>query len=166
MPCIHPTRRRIRPARRGFTLVEILIVVVILGILAAIVIPTFSNAAQDTRKTTFARDLNTYTQAIMRYQVDTDEYPPDGSSGSMPAELVGYADGGRWGEGTPIGGAWDNETDDSSITAGVGVHFDGSGQTRDATYMTEIDLLVDDGDLENGSFRRLAAGRYYRVIAE
>lgn len=152
--------------RPGFTLVEILIVVVILGILAAIVIPAFSNAAQDTRKTAFTRDLNTYTQAIMRYQVDHDEYPPDGSSGNMPAELTGYADRGRWGENTPIGGVWDNETDDSTITAAMGVHFNGSGDNRDSTYMTEIDRIVDDGDLATGSFRTLAAGRYYRVISE
>jgi len=35
---------------RGFTLVEILIVVIILGILAAIVIPQFSSASNDARR--------------------------------------------------------------------------------------------------------------------
>jgi len=43
-------------SRSGFTLVEILIVVVILGILAAIVVPQFTNAAND------ARDANVATQ--------------------------------------------------------------------------------------------------------
>ena len=41
-----------RIARRGFTLVELLIVVVILGILATIVIPQFSNASQQARENT------------------------------------------------------------------------------------------------------------------
>ena len=37
----------VRARKTGFTLVEILIVVIILGILAAIVIPQFTNASQD-----------------------------------------------------------------------------------------------------------------------
>jgi general secretion pathway protein G len=45
-----------RTVKRGFTLVEILIVVVILGILAAIVVPQFTNAANE------ARGGNTATQ--------------------------------------------------------------------------------------------------------
>ena len=40
--------------KSGFTLIEILIVVIILGILAAIVIPQFSNASNDARKSSLA----------------------------------------------------------------------------------------------------------------
>jgi general secretion pathway protein G len=45
--------------KSGFTLVEILIVVIILGILAAIVIPQFTNASEDARKNSLTSQLQT-----------------------------------------------------------------------------------------------------------
>jgi len=148
--------------RPGFTLMEILIVVVILAILAAIVIPTFASATEDTRRTAFIQDLRAFENAILRYEVDHGVFPPDGSSGFVPSGLEPYVMAGKWEGGTPIGGVWDNETD-GILTAGMGVHFNGTGETRDAAYMTEIDGIVDDGDLSTGSFR-VYGDRYYRVL--
>src|SRR5438132_1670954 len=48
-----------RTRKSGFTLVEILIVVIILGILAAIVIPQFTSASQDARKNSLVSQLQT-----------------------------------------------------------------------------------------------------------
>jgi general secretion pathway protein G len=48
-----------RTRKSGFTLVEILIVVIILGILAAIVIPQFTNASEDARKNSVTSQLQT-----------------------------------------------------------------------------------------------------------
>jgi len=48
-----------RTRKSGFTLVEILIVVIILGILAAIVIPQFTNASQDARRNSLTSQLQT-----------------------------------------------------------------------------------------------------------
>ena len=154
----------IRPhaIRAGFTLMEILIVVVILAILAAIVIPSFASATEDTRRTAFIQDLRAFEGAIMRYQVDHGEFPLDGGSGTVPSGLEPYVQQGKWEGGTPIGGVWDNETDDI-LTAGMGVHFNGTGETRDSSYMEDIDLIIDDGDLSVGSFR-VYGDRYYRVF--
>lgn len=148
--------------RSGFTLIEILIVVVILGILAAIVIPSFASATEDTRKAAFAQDLRAFETAILRYEVDNGQFPPDGSSGAVPLGLEPYVNVPKWEGGSPIGGVWDNETDDI-LSAGMGVHFNGTGETRDSTYMGDIDLMIDDGDVSTGSFR-VYGDRYYRVI--
>jgi general secretion pathway protein G len=53
----------------GFTLVEILIVVIILGILAAIVIPQFTSASTDARKSSLCTQLQSLQQQIALYQL-------------------------------------------------------------------------------------------------
>src|SRR4051812_42601088 len=58
-----------RNIKRGFTLVEILIVVIILGILAAIVIPQFTNASQDARKSSLVSQLQTIRSQIELYKL-------------------------------------------------------------------------------------------------
>src|SRR5438093_10224468 len=61
---------RSRPMNKsGFTLVEILIVVIILGILAAIVIPQFTNASQDARESSLLSQLQTLRSQIELYKL-------------------------------------------------------------------------------------------------
>lgn len=58
-----------RKTRRGFTLIEILIVVVILGILAAIVIPQFTNASQEATESAIRSELQSIRGQIELYRV-------------------------------------------------------------------------------------------------
>ena len=64
-------------SRKGFTLVEILIVVIILGILAAIVIPQFTNASEDARKGNMKSQLQTLRSQIELFKLQhRDSAPP------------------------------------------------------------------------------------------
>ena len=63
-------------ARKGFTLVEILIVVIILGILAAIVIPQFTNASEDARKSNMKSQLQTLRSQVELYKLQHRDTPP------------------------------------------------------------------------------------------
>ena len=65
-----------RQRKTGFTLVEILIVVVILGILAAVVIPQFTNASEDARSSSLLTQLQTLRSQLELYQVQHNgDYP-------------------------------------------------------------------------------------------
>ena len=65
---------------RGFTLVEILIVVIILGILAAIVIPQFTNASNDARNSSVSSTLQTLRGQIELYKIQHADTPPAAAS--------------------------------------------------------------------------------------
>lgn len=67
--------------RRGFTLIEILIVVIILGILAAIVIPQFSSASTDARNSSLASTLQTVKTQIVLYRLAHNDKLPDLTAG-------------------------------------------------------------------------------------
>src|SRR3982750_4859412 len=65
-----------RRNNKGFTLVEILIVVIILGILAAIVIPQFTNASTDARKNSLTSQLQTVRSQLELYKLQHNDKLP------------------------------------------------------------------------------------------
>ena len=83
-----------RTKKGGFTLVEILIVVIILGILAAIVIPQFTNASTDARKNSTTSLLQTIRSQIELYKLQHKDAIPklhsitDCSCSSAPRHWV------------------------------------------------------------------------------
>ncbi len=74
---------------RGFTLVEILIVVVLLGVLAAIVIPALAGGTMSARRTTLAMNLNLLRRFIPVYashHLEVAPGYPDGDRSASPTE--------------------------------------------------------------------------------
>ena len=76
--------------RSGFTLVEILIVVVILGILAAIVIPQFTEASTEAKLSALCTDLQTLRSQIELYKIQHNDNPPDFAN--FTAQMTGTTD--------------------------------------------------------------------------
>lgn len=153
-------------ASRGFTLIEILGVVVILAIIAVLVIPTFAEANYNSRQTVFATDIKIFADAAWFYTMKTGEYLPTTASGVCPAGLETYIDSKKYTRPTTIGGLWDCETDTFGIKSGIGVDFGSTGDNPGDTYMLGIDALFDDGNLSTGQFRKISDDRYFIVLRD
>ncbi|MHC4742899.1 MAG: type II secretion system protein [Planctomycetota bacterium] len=79
-------------AQKGFTLVEILIVVVILGILAAIVIPQFTEASTEAKTSSLCTDLQTMRSQIELYKIQHNDALPSGAAVGFELALTGQTD--------------------------------------------------------------------------
>lgn len=70
----HPFRSLHR-AEQGFTLLELMIVMVVIGLLAAIAIPSYTNNIRNAREAVLKEDLHTMRTAIDSYTVDKQKAP-------------------------------------------------------------------------------------------
>jgi general secretion pathway protein G len=128
---------------KAFTLVEILIVVVILGILAALVVPSFASAIDEATVGTTQSELHKLRRAVEVYQVRNDEGLPNVVAGD-----------GTWGDLIAVGGQYLKQAPVNAYvgSANQGVIVLGAGP--DAAYQMTHGWIFDaaSGQVWAGGF--------------
>jgi prepilin-type N-terminal cleavage/methylation domain-containing protein len=111
----------LRRAARGFTLIEILIVVVILGILAAVIIPQFTNAADDAGVASARTQLQTMRSQIELFRAQSEDGAYPSATWEADLEAGGYLRSAtvNWPSGFSI-------TDYDADTGDLTLEYDGS----------------------------------------
>ncbi len=84
-------RRRRAALQRGFSLIEIMVVVVIMGVLAALVVPNVMDRPDQARVVAAKQDIGAIMQALKLYRLDHGRYP---TTDQGLAALVGGQDKG------------------------------------------------------------------------
>jgi len=93
--------------RRGYTLVELMIVVCILGILAAVATPKLQGARANARAADVVGSMRAVRIGATIYLDSASAWPPAAAAGTSPADLVGYLP--RAGTGIFSGNGWTME---------------------------------------------------------
>jgi type II secretory pathway pseudopilin PulG len=149
--------RRLSPTI-GFALVELCVVVFIIGLLAAISLPTMKRVSQQARVSAVANDLRTFTTALQTYNLQNGRWPTDTLPKILPREMAGALPT-AFTRKTPIGGFydWDQNVSPNGFLTKAAITLITQGTDRvtgDTALLTAIDRTLDDGNLRTGNVRR------------
>lgn len=149
--------------RNAFTLIELIVVIVVIGILAAMVVPKFVLAQNETAITATSEDLRAIENAVSMYFAKYGSYPRDVNR----TEVVGVLDPFFKAENpfsklAPIGGKYDYEGPPNWNPVQISIRSEISTKHSRATAI-ELDRYMDDGDLTTGSIRRQGDRTYYII---
>ncbi len=126
-----------------------MIVVVIIGLLAAIAIPAFKRVREQSQNAAIANDLRVFAGAFDQYALETGAWPAGTSDGTFPPEMEGRIKPEAWAKPLPGGGFY-----------GFGGNVTGFRAVLlcETTFTNErlatLDKMIDDGNVSTGRFLR------------
>jgi prepilin-type N-terminal cleavage/methylation domain-containing protein len=163
---------QVNPSRRpAFTLVELIAVIVVLAILAAVAVPKYFDYSTRARAASICGTLKVMQRGILTYYQDNNRWPADVNPRICPPELVTYMEPDVWAALTPVGTTYDYENWTSPQwgwnTPVVGVSIRngyGGALTSDATQVIQlVDQQLDDGVSDTGNMRTVNYGYFFKV---
>jgi prepilin-type N-terminal cleavage/methylation domain-containing protein len=149
-PVIQTARVR---AAVAFTLVEIMIVVVIIGLLSAIALPAFQRMRNRSLASRYANDFQKFAEAFQRYSLENGAWPPAvASPGLIPTGMQGYLPD-SFTKPSPMGGGY--------TWSGASGRIRLINTNATDAVMQLVDAMVDDGNLSTGDFSSMTSGGYH-----
>ena len=135
--------------RRAFTLVEMIVVVLILGILGSVAAPRLIGTTQVASVNAFTTQLTAFADAFDLYKAEYGAYPSNAATGVLPTGMDKFINAAEYARETPLGGRWDYTV--LGANTGVGVEYlNGVGFPGTATLL-EVDTMLDNGNLATGA---------------
>lgn len=153
-PHIPPLFRR---RCRAFTLVEIMVVVVIIGLLAAASLPAYRLITLRSRAASVVNDLRTFSTVFITYSLQNGRYPDDGDPQVVPPQVAGQLPG-NFSQRTPIGGVykWNFDIPADGVPAKAAIIIQaatGNALLDDLDQLETVDKQIDDGNLATGNLQ-------------
>ncbi len=74
--------------KKAFSLMELMVVIIILGLLASFVLPSLTGKSEDAKKKITCVQMKSITQALKMYKIDNSSYPPTEENGKSGLQIL------------------------------------------------------------------------------
>ena len=148
-------------ARRtaGFSLVEIMVVVLIISVLATIALPSFIRVQRRSRTAAIQNDFRTFAAAFDTYAQENGRWPAEAASAIIPTGMDQRLNVAAWQRKTPMGGKYDWEGNQlhfgTRYAASIAIKATaGAPLPLDVNQLTDLENVIDKGSFNwlGGSF--------------
>ena len=149
--------------RRAFTLVELVIVILILGILAGVAAPKLLNVSREAQVAVILGNVDTIFDAAEVFQARNGRLPADAAEGRMPSDFDGLLPERLFTEAESYGGPykWNGP---GGTNTNYGVTLPLTGDSAGMAVYLNIDQSLDDGGPTTGWVRAEAGGTVHFLI--
>jgi prepilin-type N-terminal cleavage/methylation domain-containing protein len=147
---------------RGFTLLELMVVVAVVGILSGLGLPAFTENKRQAFVAATAQDLRNFSSAFYAYLADDENFPIDVPHGVIPAGMEELLLADVFTVETRLGGNYNWEGPNFYDYAGISI----TNHTAPVEDFERLDRMLDDGNLSTGRFRITPNGRYTYILEE